>query len=79
MSAARSGVLTERERQRLREAYAVVPAWQPEQPRRNSQRAKQRRRGWCRRCRALTVAAESGRCVECGGGLAAGYEWVEAD
>lgn len=79
-AASRNGMLTERERARLREAYATVPVWQPEQPpRRHSLRARQTRRGWCRRCRALTVAAESGLCVQCGGGLAAGYEWVEAE
>jgi hypothetical protein len=84
MSAARKGAaygaLTERERARLRAAYATVPAsrWVADIERGRAYRGRGRR-AWCRRCRALTVAVESGRCVQCGGGLAAGYEWVEAE
>lgn len=36
-------------------------------------------RGWCHHCRDLTVRGDTLRCTICGGGLARGYELVEAD
>lgn len=78
-----NGRLTDRERQRLREAYARVPEWQPEQaPRRHSLLAKQTRRGWCDHCRELSVRWDDDGepwCELCGGGLGRGMEMVEVD
>jgi hypothetical protein len=36
-------------------------------------------RGWCDRCRNLSVRGDTGACTRCGAGLARGYEYVEAD
>lgn len=81
MQLRRDGRLTDRERQRLREAYTKVPVWEQEQPpRRHSLLATKSRCGWCERCREFSVKRVNGktRCQRCGGGLARGFEMVEA-
>jgi hypothetical protein len=78
--ATHDGALTERERTRLREAYATVPASRLVNEPERREYSGGRRRGWCRRCEEFSVVDDGagGRCERCGGGLA-GYAWVEAD
>jgi hypothetical protein len=85
MSAARKGAaygaLTERERARLRAAYATVPAVHGSAMQKPARSYSGRgRRAWCRRCHEFSVVDDGagGRCQRCGM-QASGYEWVEAE
>ena len=34
-------------------------------------------RGWCAKCRLLSVLQSTGKCEHCGGGMDRRHEWVE--